>query len=287
MKTSRNDAEKVRLIFTWVAFHVDYDAKAINTGKYGDMSAEGVLKSRKGVCMGFANLFYELCNATGVEAVKISGYAKGYGYQPGQKFFKTDHAWNAVHIEGNWHLMDVTWGQGYGETRRGKMVARKQFDDYWFDAHPKEFIFTHFPEEEKWQMIEAPITKTQYEKLPYINPLLFYYRFNKDEIFRLVMKKKNTQFVNLYDVEIPVKILTAPLLRDVKKGEPFSCVIQSEDAYEIAAIINNKWTRFTNEGNQFELTFKPEAGELHIGIKVQKKDKEYQTILSYRIVRTK
>lgn len=286
MKAAQNDAEKVRLIFTWVAFHVNYDAKAINTGDYGDMSAEGVLKSRKGICEGFSNLFFELCDAAGVEVVTISGYAKGYGYRPRQKFYEPDHAWNAVNVDGSWHFIDVTWGQGYGETKQGKLIARKQFDDYWFDAHPKEFIFTHLPEDPYWQLLADPISKTQFEQMPYINPLLFYYGFDKDSIFTRIMEKKNTRFVTLYDVDVPVEILAAPLSRDIKKGEHFTCIIRSEGAYEIAAIVNNKWTSFNKEGsNQFELTFKPEPGELYIVVKLRKKDKEYQRILSYRIVR--
>ena len=32
----------------------------------------------------------------GLKVFKVSGYAKGYSYKQGQKFVKTNHAWNIV-----------------------------------------------------------------------------------------------------------------------------------------------------------------------------------------------
>ena len=35
----------------------------------------------------------------------VPGYSKGFGYQLGQSFSgEFDHAWNAVFLEGRWHL---------------------------------------------------------------------------------------------------------------------------------------------------------------------------------------
>jgi len=45
--------------------------------------------------------------------MKLSGYSKGYGYKIGQTFQgNSDHAWNAVYLDGRWHLLDSTWGSG-------------------------------------------------------------------------------------------------------------------------------------------------------------------------------
>jgi len=49
----------------------------------------------------------------GLNIVKVSGYAKGYGYYQGKQFESTDHAWIAFQIDEQWYLMDPTWGAGY------------------------------------------------------------------------------------------------------------------------------------------------------------------------------
>lgn len=49
----------------------------------------------------------------GIQCMKLSGYSKGYGYKMGQTFTgDSDHAWNAVYLDGRWHLLDSTWGSG-------------------------------------------------------------------------------------------------------------------------------------------------------------------------------
>lgn len=45
--------------------------------------------------------------------MNLSGYSKGHGYRTGQTFAgEYDHAWNAVYLDGRWHLVDSTWGSG-------------------------------------------------------------------------------------------------------------------------------------------------------------------------------
>lgn len=56
--------------------------------------------------------FYRCANIT---VQKISGYAKGYDYNPDTRFelgHATTHTWNAVHVDGEWRFVDCTWGAG-------------------------------------------------------------------------------------------------------------------------------------------------------------------------------
>jgi transglutaminase/protease-like cytokinesis protein 3 len=131
-KGASNEYEKARLAYAWIAKHVSYDDNGYNTEDYGDLSAEGVLKSRKAVCDGFSNLYKALCDSMGLNAIKITGYAKGYSYKIGSKFRDTNHAWNAVKINGEWKLVDVTWGEGYGKSVNGKLKSIKKYETYWF-----------------------------------------------------------------------------------------------------------------------------------------------------------
>ena len=84
IKPAKNDTEKARLIYMWIASNIRYDTKAFFSGNYGNSSAEATLESKAAVCEGYANLFKKMAEKAGLESEKISGYSKGYGYLPGK-----------------------------------------------------------------------------------------------------------------------------------------------------------------------------------------------------------
>lgn len=168
---ARTDRQKARAIYRWIAENIEYDVKGLFKGDRVDSTAEGVLKSRSSLCGGYSNLYERLANLSGLEAVTISGYSKGYGYSPGMHFTEpADHAWNAVKIEGKWHLIDSTWGAGKVD-KDGKY--NKEFDDYYFLTSPEKFIFDHLPEDPHWQLLDEPISKEEFEDLVCLEPAFF------------------------------------------------------------------------------------------------------------------
>jgi transglutaminase/protease-like cytokinesis protein 3 len=170
-KATRTDLEKARSIYVWLTANISYDAKAFNSEIYGDQSAEGVLKSRKAVCAGFAELYTALGERMDLEIRTIIGYAKGYGYTEGEHFKVSDHAWNAIFIDGKWKLFDATWGEGYGSTGTyGELVCTKSFNEDWFNVAPEQFVFTHFAEIPTENFLDLKFTLRAYEKLPRYTP---------------------------------------------------------------------------------------------------------------------
>ena len=283
IKPAQNEMEKTRLLFSWIAFHVKYDDVGYNTNKYGDLTAEGVLKSRKAVCEGFANLFKSLASSAGLKAEKISGYAKGYAYKTGQDFTKANHAWNAINIDGKWKLFDVTWAQGYGDTKNGKLVSKVQFDDYWFDTHPKEFIFTHFPEVQTWQLLTSQLTLKQYETLPYVGKEFFKYGFKNDYTLKNALGGVILQFVEAYALKFPLKVISVPYKKEIEENKVYDLKIESNYAEQIALINNGDWIYFSKEGNIFTLQAKPKKGEMSISVKNNPQDKDFETVLQYDV----
>ncbi len=170
-ETARTDRQKARAIYRWIAENIEYDVKGLIKGNHADATPEGVLKKRSSVCGGYSNLFERLANLSGLEAVTIGGYSKGYGYSPGMKAAKTaNHAWNAVKIDGKWHLIDCTWGAGK-VGRDGEY--KKEFDDHYFFTSPEKFIFDHLPEDPYWQLLNEPISKEKFEDLVCLEPAFF------------------------------------------------------------------------------------------------------------------
>ncbi len=167
----RSDEEKARVVFRWITQNIEYDVEALLAGGPMSGNAEDALRTKRGVCEGYAGLFMELAKASGIKAVKINGFAKGYGYSPGQPLGKVpNHSWNAVSIDGRWRLMDCTWGAGYiGNDRK----FHRAFDPHFFFTPPREFIYDHLPEKEDWQLLDRPMSRGEYEREVYVKPGFF------------------------------------------------------------------------------------------------------------------
>ena len=167
------EAEKARIIYSWLAYHIIYDVPAYESGNYGDVSPESVLRNRTTVCSGYANLYAALAQAMGLEAEVIVGYGKGTSYLVGTDN-KVNHAWNAVKINGNWYLMDATWGAGtVGEGR-----FQPRFNPHYFATPPEQFIYDHYPEQSGWQLLANTYSKTQFDELPRVFPAFFQNQIN-------------------------------------------------------------------------------------------------------------
>jgi hypothetical protein len=279
-----SDIEKVRVLFTWVATHVYYDVDAFNSGNLPDYPAERVLLTKKAVCDGYSNLLKELCDAAGLESEKIIGYAKGYGYKIGEKFSETDHAWNAVKIDNQWKLFDATWASGESANRNGKLSMTLKFDSYWFDVSPKEFIFTHLPEEPKWQLVENTMSIEKFEELPFLNDNFFKLRFDSDKIFDEAISGRVKDFVETPSSQFPVKAIQIPYTQDLQHDVSINFIIESYYAEDITLIDGNTWHSFKKQNNSFSLTHTPISNQIEISQKINWYDANYWTILKYKVV---
>jgi hypothetical protein len=158
---SNSDKEKVRAIFAWIAHNIEYDVRSFMTGRIPKSGPMDVVRLGKGVCQGYANLFEALSEAVGIDAYVVSGFSKGYGYEDRKKLENSDHAWNAVSFNGEWYLMDPTWGAGH-VNEKGKYVSMMQ--EKYFLANPEFFITEHLPEDPAFQMLPCPISPEEFLK---------------------------------------------------------------------------------------------------------------------------
>ncbi|XP_055889743.1 uncharacterized protein LOC106068552 [Biomphalaria glabrata] len=174
-KNITNELEKVRVIFRWLATK---NLKEMNFDKVDKGSPEEVLMGLKTGKTTYAMVFDTMCNYAGLHSKIISGYAKGADYRPGQKFTPgtNQHSWNAVYIYGTWCLIDAHWA-----ARRiiGKQASTEDFhyqlDEYFFLPDPHQLIYTHFPEDSQWQLLERSVTLQEFESMPHMKPQFFKY----------------------------------------------------------------------------------------------------------------
>ena len=92
------DEEKVKAIYRWMiaSFEYDYDYHAFI--QYFDIRR--TLRTHKGVCYDFSNLFAALCRSQGILCYVVDG--KPYDHS------LAAHTWNRVYYNGSWWDVDVT-----------------------------------------------------------------------------------------------------------------------------------------------------------------------------------
>ncbi len=171
-----NDKLKARVIFAWIAYHIQYDFYEADTSyemrnlKF-NASALETFKKRSGVCRDMALLYKYMAEIAGLESVVITGLSEG-----------NMHAWNAVMINNKWELLDVTWASRSANTFRNirndkayeKLLVKRQknikmnrnkngrrIDNQWFMTPPEEMIKTHLPANKKWALLSMDY---QYQK---------------------------------------------------------------------------------------------------------------------------
>lgn len=160
-----SDSMKVRAIYEWVTDNIAYD---VDLFKYADFKQyaetqkpENVIKHRKAVCMGYTNLFQDLCVASGIRAYTITGYSKNLDSRTNALIFSTDrHSWNAVKVNNKWYLCDPTWSAGAINVRTG--MFKKQLNEEFYLSEGRNFIKRHIPFDPLWQFSDAPVSMEEF-----------------------------------------------------------------------------------------------------------------------------
>lgn len=158
-----SDYDRARAIYSWIAFNIKYDYNAYlnpprtqsfsyrneaekqrKIKELNDNMLEKAFTSQKAVCEGFTLLYQHLAALVGIKSEIIRGDSKVRLADIGRKNTTSNHAWNTVLIDGKWRLVDVTWGQGYYDSNKGRMI--KDFEPAYFDTDPDYFFAKHFPD---------------------------------------------------------------------------------------------------------------------------------------------
>jgi len=111
-------------------------------------------------------LYKAIAEAAGLEVALITGNARDF-HKPYRRSLGESHAWNAVKLNGQWYLLDTTWGAGHvnAEVTRFK----KRLSPNYFMIAPKALILTHFPDDSKWQLLSEEVNEKKFSNLPMVN----------------------------------------------------------------------------------------------------------------------
>jgi hypothetical protein len=178
-----SEAEKARVLFAWIAHHIAFDVeKYENPPALGRFVArtekemqrlnqerierelQKTLMYRKGICQDYSQLYKAMCRAVGLECQIISGHARDF-FKPNRASNFSPHTWNVVKIDGQWQLMDVTWGAGY--VMNGRFV--RHFSPGYFMTPPAWFAQSHLPKFVDWQLLGKPVMRRHFPHQPLLN----------------------------------------------------------------------------------------------------------------------
>jgi hypothetical protein len=152
-----SEEDKMRAAFYWTSSRISYDVANMYDLKV-QTTAEKIastLKTRKGVCMHYAEVFNAIVNEMGMKSYVIDGYTKQFG-----KIARLSHSWNVSRIDGKWYLFDPTWGAGFVKDEE----YYKKLNNNYFKPSAADFLKTHMPYDYMWQLNEKPITNDDFYK---------------------------------------------------------------------------------------------------------------------------
>lgn len=153
----KSDTTKARALYIWLAHNIQYDISKLNNDEsYQSVEAiiDEALKTRKGVCQHYAELFHAMAQSVGLETYLITGYTRDHAGE----ISDLGHAWNGIVINSKHYLIDVTWAAGYEQN--GKYVH--QFRDEYFLITPENMIQSHMPFDPVLQFLGNPVNNKEF-----------------------------------------------------------------------------------------------------------------------------
>ncbi len=203
--------DKAQAIYLWLCKNIAYDTQgSIRT-------ADECWKTRKGVCQAYCELFFRLGETVGLKTKLVYGDCKN---SVNPKVLEK-HVWLSVHTDEGDILMDPTWGAGL--CVNGKFV-QQQSPLLWFNTNPHWFIFTHFPQKNKYQHLKKLVSKSDFQQLPFVNPIIAKLGITPREALEQALAGEDTfpiiPILNTEDLK-KITLHNVPLCRHLKLGKSY------------------------------------------------------------------
>ena len=225
---------RIKALHDYVADRIAYDAESYFAGRYPPQDPQTVFQTHKAVCAGYAKLLQALGEAIDEQIIYVTGVSRSSTSDlSGQS-----HAWNAAQIEGNWYLIDATWDSGVVE-RSG--FTKQYQTDYLFPP-ASVMIVSHFPEEQKWQLLSPPISRGEFLRRPMMEPQFFAdglelispNRSQTDTTQEAVIKLKNPnrQWL-LAHYSLQNQSQSKPCTESATQGNQIVCPLPRQGTYQV------------------------------------------------------
>lgn len=266
-----SDYEKARGIYRWICANISFDLEGEAN------SADKCLELRRGTSFGYSQLFARLAQQVGMQPIVVAGKAKAGPILKG-------HCWVYVKCDGRDILIDPMWGSG--SIKDGKFL-RSVNDDSWFDVKPEWMIFTHFPQEKKYQFIKKKINEEKFKELPAVHPFIEKYGFDAATVLKNIREDK-IMIPNIFNLTswLNATFTDVPFQEELRVGQEYCFVVNKRSAHKLLLICGSEYVTedmWECNDSTYSLTYRPfKADKLSLSFE-QNNDGIYTTAIEYRI----
>ena len=277
------DEDKVLLIYKWVSnnmiFNCDeYLDNLKNKDDMNCLSQEEIFSEGETTSHGYVSLFITILSDIDekIETKIIKGYVKNFLYKYGKEIEEPNHEWIMTKIYNRWYFVDPTFGAGYCTYTNKKLIFTPHYNNFYCFTPPELFIKTHFPEEEKYQLISKKMEIDMFYKLPIYKTLFFNFGFKsaEPEEGTLNIEKEGKIIISLQkDIDINNIFLSGKMSykdNNITKTVENSLLIEKKDnCFEIFFYVNKNY--------KYKLTI--------FGINSLKDKNDFKELLVYKIIK--
>ena len=253
-----NEFEKGYIIFYWIHENIEYDIEKRRTGKAENRPVE-IYKIGKCVWEGYSRLYEYIGQQLGLKVYYITGYVEDTDYKDKYE----GHAWNVLEVDKKYFLIDSTWGAGSSMNNK----FTKEFKEFYFCSNPEYFIFTHFPNESRWQLLKSPIENEDFENRVKFGEKFFKYFKGSSDLYNLIITK-NEYTIRLYKKNIDFDISATIMIKNgnlytsdndckeiIDKKENYidiKCIFTEKNNYMISISVNDGEAKFLGNGRSIK-----------------------------------
>nr|WP_306173630.1 transglutaminase-like domain-containing protein [Limnobacter humi] len=282
---AKSDYEKAHRIYRWVIKNMSHDPRAAS--RIGDPARHALsqlLTSRRGSCAVFADVTSRLMVLAGLNVRTVEGVARVGTARRGQ----ANHRWNEVWLDGEWRVVDTTWGAGYLE---GGRFVRDNTD--LFFAMPAELAkLSHYPlrywggyaSGEESTVVAGGQSRLAFNTFTKLSEQAIFMAaagFSADDLLRAAVHG-SAQPDWYQPLNTQTKVIQAPVSKVLAPSAEVRFQFENQAYEEMAVVQGRKWVRQRAKTGLFDLAVSALPGELLVMGRRKGQD-EFEAVLGYQV----
>lgn len=283
VEVTGNQWELAFAVYVWIADYVAYDARSYFAGTTPPYDPESVLRRGRAVCEGYSRLYEAIGNAAGLRVARASGYAKGDGHTPGAPIRGTNHAWNRVRIQGEWYLVDSTWGAGHLDGR----AFRRRFEDFYFAPEPEALIFSHYPSTAEHQYLDQPLVSHEFSQLPDVDPAVFELGLDAPATLASLRAGGGYEPPEAFATpDLPrfsIRSVDLPLAAPLQRGETYRFAVVIDPPLPATIVVGYRFVPMEREDGVATATVVAGGRRVGLALRPNENVRRYSYVLSWRV----
>lgn len=276
----QSDKEKAWLIYQWVVRHFRHDSKlSAEIGDPDKHALEELFRFGGGSCAVYANVIQRLFDKAGLQARTVYGTAKSGAYSRKFGSMPVNHVWNAVEIDGEWRVVDSTWGAGFV----GDQGFERAPDELFFLMPPELAVLSYFDEKDQFGFQQKfGVTARVFRQIPEDAMYAVGAGFDPRHVLNHQRSSTGSLVVKTFDhVPGAFKVLNAPVQGHLTK-RPLKLQLESKVFDELVVVQGKKWIPLIRRGNTHAIELNPDRGELVVMARRQSSS-DYEALLAYQV----